>query len=144
MRSLAPAIPTLAPRVGYQPGDAAARDRYRTDTQPWRAWYVSKRWRKLRWQVLTEHLFTCTGCKRVVTPSSQAVVDHKVPHRGDPRLFWDHANLQCLCKPCHDSVKQREEASATARGTGGWVQPANGRGQGNPRCSHGRNFKPDG
>jgi hypothetical protein len=24
-------------------------------------------------------------------------------------LFWDEQNLQCLCKPCHDRLKQKEE-----------------------------------
>ena len=38
------------------------------------------------------------------------VADHIEPHRGDPVLFWSRANLQCLCKPCHDSTKQAEEA----------------------------------
>ena len=30
------------------------------------------------------------------------VVDHIVPHRGDPKLFWDPDNWQTLCKRCHD------------------------------------------
>ena len=35
-----------------------------------------------------------------LTPAT--VVDHIVPHRGDPRLFWDEKNWQPLCKECHD------------------------------------------
>ena len=31
------------------------------------------------------------------------VVDHIIPHRGDPSLMWDESNWQSLCKPCHDS-----------------------------------------
>jgi 5-methylcytosine-specific restriction protein A len=34
-----------------------------------------------------------------VTPAE--VLDHVVPHRGDERLFWDRANWQALCQPCH-------------------------------------------
>lgn len=37
------------------------------------------------------------------------VVDHKIPHRGEPRLFWDRANLQSMWKPCHDRFKQSQE-----------------------------------
>jgi 5-methylcytosine-specific restriction protein A len=41
------------------------------------------------------------------------VADHVVPHRGDETLFWD-GELQSLCGPCHNSVKQREERSGAA------------------------------
>jgi 5-methylcytosine-specific restriction protein A len=37
------------------------------------------------------------------------VFDHKTPHRGDQRLFWDRANWQLLCHDDHDTIKQREE-----------------------------------
>jgi 5-methylcytosine-specific restriction endonuclease McrA len=108
---LAPQVATLAPVVGYAPNDQVARRAYRKTTDPCQSWYTSRKWRALRWQVLTEQLFTCQwpGCGRVVVPASQAVCDHIRPHRGDPRLFWDRSNLQCLCKKHHDSAKQREE-----------------------------------
>ena len=111
MQNLKPRLTTLPPRLGYASGDEKVRSQYRRGTQPWRAWYDSERWRKLRWSVLTEQLFTCQwpGCGRVVVPASQAVCDHIKPHRGDPRLFWDRSNLQCLCKEHHDSVKQQLE-----------------------------------
>nr|WP_232435409.1 hypothetical protein [Burkholderia ubonensis] len=35
--------------------------------------------------------------------------DHIVAHRGDRRLQLDPSNVQTLCKPHHDSAKQREE-----------------------------------
>jgi len=34
-------------------------------------------------------------------------VDHVVPHRGDPRLFWDRTNWQSLCKSCHSAKTGR-------------------------------------
>jgi 5-methylcytosine-specific restriction endonuclease McrA len=37
------------------------------------------------------------------------VCDHIVPHRGDPDLFWDMANLQAVSKAYHDGEKQRLE-----------------------------------
>lgn len=36
-------------------------------------------------------------------------VDHREPHRGDVRLFFDFDNTQSLCSPCHDSRKDAEE-----------------------------------
>jgi 5-methylcytosine-specific restriction endonuclease McrA len=49
--------------------------------------------------------------------TSLLVCDHIKPHRGKEELFWDEGNLQTLCKPCHDSLKQAEEqASLQHRG----------------------------
>lgn len=81
----------------------------RYQATPWRAWYGLERWQRLRLQVLTEALFTCAMCGRIEGDTSQLVADHMIPHRGDPDRFWDRANLQCLCKGCHDREKQRQE-----------------------------------
>jgi 5-methylcytosine-specific restriction endonuclease McrA len=57
------------------------------------------------------------GCGRIEADTSKLVADHIMPHRGDERLFWDEANLQCLCKACHDGVKQAaEQGSVQMRG----------------------------
>lgn len=37
------------------------------------------------------------------------VVDHKIPHRGDSKLFWDRSNWQPLCADHHNGVKQRQD-----------------------------------
>lgn len=49
-----------------------------------------------------------------------SVADHIRPHKGDMALFLDRANLQSLCKPCHDSHKQAQEHNADGllRGAG--------------------------
>lgn len=44
------------------------------------------------------------------------VVDHKIPHRGDMKLFWDKSNWQSLCGECHSSHKQRLEKSGRIAG----------------------------
>jgi 5-methylcytosine-specific restriction endonuclease McrA len=88
------------------------RSRQRDATQPWRARYKTARWQKLRWSILLRDLFTCQVCKRIEADTSRLVADHKVPHRGNERLFWDDRNLQCLCRACHDTVKQSEERSS--------------------------------
>lgn len=36
-------------------------------------------------------------------------VDHIVPHRGDPELLYDEANLQSLCHECHSKKTARED-----------------------------------
>ncbi|WP_091910557.1 HNH endonuclease signature motif containing protein [Chitinasiproducens palmae] len=39
------------------------------------------------------------------------VLDHRVPHRGDQRLFWDRSNWQPLCARHHSGEKQRTESA---------------------------------
>jgi 5-methylcytosine-specific restriction endonuclease McrA len=99
--------------------DEQSRDWQRDATQPWRAWYKSRRWQKLRWFVLKRDLFTCkmVGCGRIEPDTSKLVADHKTPHRGNEALFWDENNLQCLCKDCHDGMKQRQDKSAVVIGS---------------------------
>ncbi|WP_456297628.1 HNH endonuclease signature motif containing protein [Kineothrix alysoides] len=43
------------------------------------------------------------------------VVDHVIPHRGDPILFWDKRNWQPLCKTCHDKKTWNEDANPEYR-----------------------------
>lgn len=78
---------------------------------PWKRWYNTARWQALRVKTFERDLFTCqmADCGRLEGNTSLLVCDHKLPHRGDERLFWDEANLQTLCKSCHDTVKQAEE-----------------------------------
>ena len=42
----------------------------------------------------------------VVTPAT--ICDHIVPHKRDQERFWS-GPFQSLCKPHHDSTKQRQE-----------------------------------
>lgn len=52
----------------------------------------------------------CVGCLAVGRVAAAEVVDHIVPHRGDPALMWDPANRQSCCADHHNIVKQRLEA----------------------------------
>ena len=65
-------------------------------------------WDKARAAHLREHP-GCAMCEREGRYTSATVVDHIAPHRGDPNLFWNTTNWQSLCKPHHDSDKQRAE-----------------------------------
>jgi len=104
-------LATHKPRLTAAPAPAneADRSRFRDTGVAWRKWYKTARWQKLRMSVLVRDLFTCRRCGRIEANTSQLVADHKTPHKGDEAMFWDAGNLQCLCKPCHDRDKQREE-----------------------------------
>ena len=71
-------------------------------------------WQQYRVSYLKRHPL-CVKCAERDVITAASVVDHITPHRGDQRLFWDEANHQALCKPCHDSDKAREEASEGLR-----------------------------
>lgn len=111
-------IPKLAPRVTVPrmalqaPKEEQGKTKWRDQQAPWRLWYRTTRWHKLRWHVLTEAKFTCAMCQRLEGRSAQLVADHIKAHKGDEALFWDRANIQCLCSSCHSSDKQRMERRA--------------------------------
>lgn len=86
--------------------------------------YDSRRWRALKNRIIARDGGVCQMCGRLTTTgrsgAKAAEVDHKVPHRGDERLFWDERNLWCLCSGCHGSVKQREERGNRMQRVDGW------------------------
>ena len=80
-----------------------------------------RRWRKVRAGFLRAHPL-CARCERAGRVVEATVVDHIEPHRGDRRKFWDPANWQSLCAPCHDGAKQAEERRGYSKeiGANGW------------------------
>lgn len=107
--SLAPTVGRLASGVGAL-RDAHGHSRV---AEPWRRWYSLSRWRRLRWDVLVRDRFTCgCGCGRLEGDTSKLVADHIRPHRGEPALFWDPANLQTLTAACHSGAKQAAERAS--------------------------------
>lgn len=108
-----PSRMVAAPSRLPKPTGERERDAQRRALKPWRKWYSTKRWAELRRAKLTEVAWRCeqTGilvAARHPAPDSP-VLDHKIPHRGDPVLFWDPQNLQIVSKEWHDSVKQKIE-----------------------------------
>jgi 5-methylcytosine-specific restriction endonuclease McrA len=81
-----------------------AHERNRNQNEPWRKWYHTAHWRKLRGQVLARDPI-CKICNRA--PSR--IADHIRPHRGVWALFCDLLNLQGLCKICHDRKTATED-----------------------------------
>ena len=108
LTTIKPKLQAMRPKL-QAPKDEAGRSRFRDQNAPWRAWYKTARWGRLRWQVLTDARFTCAMCARIEGNTSQLVADHIIPHRGDEARFWGRSNLQCLCAGCHNSRKQSEE-----------------------------------
>ena len=72
------------------------------------------RWRCYREGYLRKHPL-CVLCQQLGRVTAASVVDHRIPHRGDETLFWDEANHQALCRPCHDSAKAKLEHEAGQR-----------------------------
>lgn len=82
------------------------------------------RWQAARVHYLRAHPL-CVYCQRAGRVTPAEVVDHIVPHKlkqaldsgiahliaAAKRLFWDSSNWQALCKRCHDTTKQAEEAA---------------------------------
>ena len=59
------------------------------------------RWRK-RSKLFLKAYPLCEDCLKQNKLTPATVVDHIVPHRGDPTLMWAESNWQPLCKRCHD------------------------------------------
>lgn len=90
-------------------GSSIKKDRNKIE--PGREWYKTKRWRELRWEVLVRDRFTCQykGCGKLEVDSSKLIAHHKIPHKGNSKLFFDKENLQTVCKDCHDGPISSEE-----------------------------------
>ena len=58
------------------------------------------KWRNARARFLRKHPL-CIKCKEKGKLTPATVVDHIIPPRGDPILFWDENNWQPLCRDCH-------------------------------------------
>jgi 5-methylcytosine-specific restriction endonuclease McrA len=77
--------------------------------------YNTPRWKKLRRLFLSSHPW-CEFHKAKGQLVPARIVDHKTPHKGNEVIFWDESEWQALCKPCHDSTKQRLEKSGVEVG----------------------------
>jgi 5-methylcytosine-specific restriction protein A len=64
-------------------------------------------WRRARSRFLAAHP-VCASCRDKGRLEPATVVDHVVPHRGDPALFWNEVNWAPCCKRCHDRKTARE------------------------------------
>jgi len=85
-----------------------------------RTWYRSLRWFALRALTLSREPY-CVDCLAATTLTQRSRreeleragvrrstdADHKIPHRGDPALFWDADNLAGRCHAHHAQKTRR-------------------------------------
>lgn len=89
----------------WKPGTKAAPESKPKRKKPfWHKWYHTAQWKNLRLLVLHRDPI-CKICRRVAS----TVADHIIPHRGNRSLFADMANLQGVCKVCHDIKTASED-----------------------------------
>lgn len=115
MKTLAPRVATLKSPLARS-GELSAGS-WRTSNQGANARGYTYAWQKARLEFLKKNPL-CGPCQDEDGVITQAtVVDHDIPHRGDPALFWDRSNWRSMCKSHHDRKTQlegRQEADAAA------------------------------
>ena len=70
--------------------------------------YNTRAWLDGRAAYLALHPL-CVECQKQGVLSAATIVDHIMPHRGDPALFYDQSNWQPLCKRHHDAKTAAED-----------------------------------
>ncbi|CCB64068.1 AAA family ATPase [Hyphomicrobium sp. MC1] len=136
LKSLPPRLATLPSRLSAAPKPAATRqerERNRLNEREGavacRAWYHSSRWQRLRLEIFKRDLYVCQATGIILGGTHPApnspVCDHKIPHNGDPELFWSPSNLWTVSKHFHDSKKQAlEKGDQTAAIHPKWLSPS--------------------
>jgi 5-methylcytosine-specific restriction protein A len=75
------------------------------------------KWQKAREQFLAQpENALCVMCTEAGVVEPATIVDHRTPHRGDMKLFWDRKNWQGVCEPHHNRFKQALEKSGIVKG----------------------------
>ena len=96
-------------REGYCPKHKPPKAPRRASAE-YHGWYSLPIWTDgLRPAQLLREPF-CRECARRGIRTRATVADHIAPHRGDWGKFTDPANLQSLCKSCHDRKTAQERA----------------------------------
>src|SRR5262245_47547418 len=119
---LKPRLTPLAPRLASFAPTEAERSRRRRADQPHQRWYGTARWKRMRERQLKLQPL-CRYCEAEGRVTVATTAEHKIPHRGDPTMFWDANNLQSLCTSHHSADKQAEENGGRRRrtiGIDGW------------------------
>ena len=68
--------------------------------------YRTPQWKALRARILRDQAYQCADCKQILP---RLEVDHIAKHHGNMRQFWNRANLQALCRTCHQRKTRRGE-----------------------------------
>lgn len=65
------------------------------------------RWQQASARFKRDHPF-CKPCQNEGRITRTFAVDHIIPHRGNPQLFWDQSNWQPICESHHNSKARTE------------------------------------
>lgn len=102
-----PGCPVVGPCAEHD----ALRGRATREQRPaWDNWYRIARWRHPVWGLRARALARyplCVECRATGRVVATAEIDHVIPHRGDPALFWNIDNLQGLCSTHHSEKTAR-------------------------------------
>lgn len=109
-----PTAPAPACLVSYCPErrPCPAHDAGRAHRPVSWGWYHLARWRHPVWGVRAQALRKnplCQVCQREGVVTAATEVDHVIPHRGDPWLFWSVENCVGLCHQHHVEKTGRGE-----------------------------------
>lgn len=84
-------------------------------------------WDRFRRQRLREQPL-CEYCLADGRVAPATVLDHDLPHEGDPDLFW-HNSFTSLCRSHHNTDKQRAEARLSGDDLLAWISRRKGNGR---------------
>lgn len=118
-----PKLGTLPQRIGLADLSIAKTTMPRTDAS-WRGSKQSSSERGYGWKwqqarkIFLQANPLCVICEQEGRVVVATVVDHKIPHRGDQKLFWRQSNWRAICKPHHDSDAQKKDHEFDKAGNG--------------------------
>lgn len=79
--------------------------RHRRDLKEKKNFYLSKRWKALRYDVLLKYGRDCMLCGITARPPH---IDHIKPRSKFPELAYEVSNLQVLCAECNEGKSNRD------------------------------------
>ena len=100
-------LKSRVPLADVQRGTVIQGGSWRADKETAAQRGYGYRWQKERAEFLRANPL-CVECGRRGRVVRATVVDHKIPHRGDPVLFWDRSNWQGLCQEDHNEKTKME------------------------------------
>jgi 5-methylcytosine-specific restriction protein A len=113
LRCLKPTLPMLnSPLAKARTGNSLWRPDSERGTAAQRGYGTE--WRKLRAQVLARDEGLCQACLAAGRTTVAEQVDHVIPKAAGGTD--DLANLQALCRECHDEKSRREMRDPTGGG----------------------------